>query len=500
MLAVAGPLLPMLGVAGPARVVRAAERSLIVALPAGPAGLNPLLQTGLVEASVHTNVFDSLVFLDADGALQPSLAESWQVVDDRTWEFRLRPGVAFHNGETFDASAVRFTVETMLDPASGSVVRLQLGTIERVETPEPLVARIVTREPFAPLLAELTGLAMLPPGHTATVGMDGLNQQPVGTGPFRFVEWLRDQRIVLQASPEHWRGAPAVERVELRPIPEAATRLAALRSGQVDLATNVSADQAATVLREGLQLLARPGIQTLYLRLHAHRPPLDDVRVRRALAHAVDVDTIIATIYGGHAQRVSAPFPTNVFGYDASAPPVSYDPGLARALLAEAGLDRGMELTLESPQGRYPGDDQLPLAVAGYFRDVGVRTNLRTVEWAAYLQKVTAGNGEDVFLLAGTNRTFDPHFTMTRLYGNASSFGRVYYGNPAVDPLAAEAAATLDREQRAALYGQLLRILRDDVPAIWLAQLDDLYGARPGVHWQPRADSLLWLHGAELTG
>jgi peptide/nickel transport system substrate-binding protein len=357
----------------------------------------------------------------------------------------------------------------------------------------------VTREPFAPLLAELTGLAILPPRHTATVGMDGLDQQPVGTGPFRFVERVRDERIVLQANQDHWRGRPGIERLEFRPISEAATRIAALRSGAVDLATNISADQAPVVTREGLHLFSRPGVQTLYLRLHARRPPLDDVRVRRALAHAIDVETILATLYGGRARRVAAPFPPDVFGYDASVAPVPYDPSLARALLAEAGYQNGLEVTFETPRGRYPGDDQVPIAIAGYFQQVGVRTNVRVLEWAAYLRKVTAGQGEDLFLLAGTNRTFDPHFTMTRLYGTTSSFGRDYYGNPAIDPLAAEAAATLDRERRAEIYRQILSILREDVPAIWLAQLDDLYGGWPGLEWQPRADSLLWLGEAAFT-
>lgn len=476
----------------------AQQRRLVVALPADPAGLNPLLQTGLVEASVHTNIFDALVFPDADGVPQPALAESWALLDDRTWEFRLRQGVSFHNGEPFDSAAVRFTVETMLDTASNSPIRAQLGAIERVETPDSLTARIVTRQPFAPLLAELTGLAMAPPRHTAAVGMAGLDAQPIGTGPFRFVERVRDQRLMLDANPDHWRGTPGIDRIELQPIPESFTRLAALRSGAADLATNVAADQIATLTGDGLRILDRPGVQTLYLRLHARRPPLDDVRIRRALAYAVDVDTIVAKLYGGHARRVTAPFPPEVFGYDASASPVPYDPARARALLAEAGYESGLDVTLETPVGRYPGDEQLPPAIAGYFQAVGVRTTLHTLEWGTYLQKVTAGQGESLFLLAGTNRTFDPHFTMARLYGTGSSFGRDYYGNPAIDPLVAEAAATLDRDRRATLYAQILEILRTDVPAIWLAQLDDLYAARPGLVWQPRADSLLWFGEATL--
>ncbi|MCC6178731.1 MAG: hypothetical protein IT305_25780 [Chloroflexi bacterium] len=474
--------------------------SLTVALGADPAGLNPLLQTGLVEASVHTNIYDSLAFLDAEGAPQAALAESWRVLDDRTWEFRLRPNVTFHNGEPFDSSAVRFTVETMLDPASKSPVKAQLDSIDRVETPTPLVVRIVTKKPFAPLLAELTALAMLPPRHAAASGMDALSERPVGTGPFRFVEWAHDDRLVLDANRQHWRGAPGVDRVEFRPIPDAATRLAALRTAQVDLSTSISVDQVSELASAELRLFRRPGIQTLYLRLHARRPPLDDVRVRRAVAHAIDVDTIVEKLYGGYARRVTAPFPSNVFGYDPSVAPVPYDPARARALLTEAGYGDGVQVSLETPRGRYPMDDQLALVVAGSLRGVGIEVEQSTLEWGAYLKKINAGQGQDVFLLAGTNRTFDPHFTMARIYANASSFGRDYYGNPDIDPLVSDAAATLDADRRRALYQQLLGTLRTDVPAVWLAQLDDLYGARPSLEWQPRADSLTWLWGAKLTG
>lgn len=473
--------------------------TLTVGLAADPAGLNPLLQTGLAEASVWSNVYDPLVWLDADARQQPGLAESWRVVDDRTVEFRLRGDVRFQDGAPFDSAAVRATIEAMLAPESASPVRAQLGAIERVEEVEPLVVRIVTRQPFAPLLAELTQLPIVSPRQLQAVGMNGLAERPVGTGPYRLVEWVRDDRIVLEANADHWRGAPAIRRVVLRPIPDDSTRLAAVRAGDVDLAINIPSDHVDLVRRAGLNVVSRPGVQTLYLRFNARRPPLDDVRVRRALVHAVDADSLIENLYGGRARRVNAPYPPEVFGSD-DAPPPAYDPARARALLVEAGHGDGLQLTLEAPRGRYPRDDQLPTAVAGQLAAVGVQVETRAMEWGAYLQRVQAGQGADMFLLAGTNRTFDPHFTMTRLYSTTSSFGRDYYGNAAIDAPIAEAAATLDPARRQALYQQVLATLRDDAPAIWLAQLDDVYAVRPRVQWAPRADSLLWLGAARIVG
>jgi peptide/nickel transport system substrate-binding protein len=463
----------------------------VIAQAADPAGLHPLLETGLVEASAYANLYDPLVTHDPDGRLAPALAESWERRDDRAWAFRLRSGVTFHDGEPFDAASVRFTVEKLLDPAASSPIRAQLDAIERVETPDARTAVIVTKRPFAPLVAELTQLMMLPPAHTDRVGFAGLAERPNGTGPYRFVERVHDERIVLQKLDGHWHGVPSAGTVELRPLPETATRMAAIRAGQADVAINVPSDQVPTLQRDGLAVVGRPGVQALYVRLHARKPPLNDVRVRRAIVHAVDVDQIIAKLYGGRARRITGPYPPEVFGYDAAAPLPSYDPELARSLLHQAGVAAGTEIVFEAPRGRYPKDDQVALAVAGFLEQVGLRVQLRALEWGTYLKKLQAGDGEHLFLLAGTNRTFDPHFTITRLYGNDSVFGRHYYGNPAVDSLAAQAAAELDVERRAALYSHILATLRADVPALWLAQLDDLYAIRAGVAWQPRADSLL---------
>jgi peptide/nickel transport system substrate-binding protein len=471
---------------------------LAIGLSAEPAGLDPLLQTGLVEAGVYANVFDPLVGRDPDGRLQPALAESYRPLDALRWEFSLRQDVRFHNGEPFDAGSVRATIERMLDPASGSVVRPQLTAIERVETPERYRAIVVTRQPFAPLLAELTQLMMLPPGALAAAGPEGFADRPIGTGPFRLVEWARDDRLALEAFPEHWRGGPSLRRLVFRPLPDIATRAAAFRAGELDLATNLLAHQARGLAERGLRLAERPGVQALYLRLHARKPPLDDPRVRQAIVQAVDLDRLLATLYQGHARRINGPYPPEVFGYDHAAPLQVYDPERARALLREAGLTSGAALTLETPRGRYPGDDQVAQAIAEQLGRVGLRVEIRAVEWGAYLARVQAGQGEHLFLLAGTNRTFDPHFTIVRLYASAAPFGRDYYGNPRIDGLADEAAATLEPDRRRALYSQILAILRSEAPALWIGQLADLYGLNARLDWTPRADGLLWMHQASL--
>jgi peptide/nickel transport system substrate-binding protein len=230
---------------------------------------------------------------------------------------------------------------------------------------------------------------------------------------------------MLEGYDGYWRGAPSVRTVELRPVPETATRMAVVRSGQAHLAVNVPTDQIPTLQRDGLSVVGHPGVQALYVRLHARKPPLDDVRVRRAIVHAVDVDQIIGSLYGGRARRIRGPFPPKVFGYDLAAPLPAYDPERSRSLLRAAGVAASTEIVFEAPRGRYPKDDQVALAVAGYLEQVGLRVQLRSPEWGTYLKKIQAGDGEHLFLLAGTNRTFDPHFTIARLYGNGSVFGHI---------------------------------------------------------------------------
>jgi peptide/nickel transport system substrate-binding protein len=276
--------------------------------------------------------------------------------------------------------------------------------------------------------------------------------------------------------------------------------MAELRVGQLGLATDVPVHRLAELDQAGFQVLERPGVQALYVRLHARKPPLDDVRVRRAIVQAIDVDGLIDALYDGHARRINGPYPPEVFGYDADAPLPTYDPAGAQALLRDAGLAGGFGLSFDLPRGRYPAGEQVAQVVSEQLNRIGIQVELRAAEWGAYLSQVQAGQGGHLFLLAGTNRTFDPHFTITRLYADSSPFGRSYYGNPRIGPLAAEAAGTLDPERRRALYRQILQILRDDAPAIWLAQLADLYGAERRLAWSPRADSLLWMYSARLLG
>src|SRR6267142_207597 len=291
------------------------KTELRVAIPWTPENLDPTMNLSSIRAAVGASMFDSLVGRDASGRIVPELAESWKLIDDTTWQLRLRRGVVFHDGEPFNADAVRFTVQRVLDPEQKSPNRANIGEIARVDVLDDLTVNLVTKQAYAPLLNRLIDFPILPPRYAAEKG-PAFALRPVGTGPFRFVALVKDEHLTVEAFDRHWRGAPKLQRIVFKPIPEPFTRSAALRNGEVDLIATVP-----------------PGLARELERVAGLRVP----RVRQALNYASDVDAIIKTVLDGNGRRQEGPYTPNVFGYDASVRGYRPDPARARRLLAEAG-------------------------------------------------------------------------------------------------------------------------------------------------------------------
>ncbi|HJR01013.1 MAG TPA: ABC transporter substrate-binding protein, partial [Methylomirabilota bacterium] len=348
-------LLLLLLAAGPARAQSPGE--LRVALPWTPENLDPTMNLSSIRAKVGVGIFDSLVGRDAENRITPQLAESWKALDDLTLQLKLRRGVVFHNGEPFNAEAVRFTFERVLDPSQKSPNRANVGEVARVEVVDDHTVNLVLRQPYAPLLNRLIDFPIVPPRYTAEKGNQGLALRPVGTGPFKFVELVKDDHMIVEAFDRHWRGAPKVRRIVYKPIPEPFTRAAALRNNEVDVIDTVPPNLAAELERVGgLRVQRVPSTWIIYLGLNAFNKPLSDVRVRQALNYATDVEALVKSVLDGNGRRMTGPFTPQMFGFDATVKGYGPDPARARRLLAEAGYPDGVEITLESPAGRYQGD------------------------------------------------------------------------------------------------------------------------------------------------
>jgi peptide/nickel transport system substrate-binding protein len=467
-----------------------------VAIPWTPENLDPTMNLSSIRAQIGVSIFDSLVGRNAENRIVPELAESWRLLDDTTWQFRLRKGVVFHNGEPFNAEAVRFTVQRVLDPNQKSPNRANIAEVSKVEVVDEFTVRLVTRQPYAPFLNRLIDFPIVPPRYTAEKGDQGLALRPVGTGPFKFVELVKDDRLVVEAFDRHWRGAPRIRRITFRPVPEPFTRVAALRSGELDLITNLPPSLARELERvPGIKVQRVPSTWMIYLGLNAFAKPLSDVRVRQALNYASDVDAIIKTVLEGNGRRTPGPLTPHMFGYDPGVKGYPYDPAKARRLLAEAGYPDGLEITLDSPEGRYQGDKEIAEALAGQWQKAGFKPKVQVAEWGAYFKRYLGRQFSEAYLLG----LGGPMQDGDELYNLVSSKGRgLYYKNEKVDTLFDAGRSTMDQAKRRKIYSDLAKAIVEDATWVFLMQQVDIYAMRDRVEWTPRPDQWMPFHAATL--
>ena len=472
------------------------QGELRVAIPWTPENLDPTMNLSSIRAMVGVSMFDSLVGRDADNRIVPQLAESWRLVDDTTWQVKLRRGVVFHDGEPFNAEAVRATFQRALDPEQKSPNRANMAEIARVDVIDDYTVNLVTRQPYAPLINRLLDFPMVPPKYTAEKGNQGMALKPVGTGPYRFVELVKDDRLVVEAFDRHWRGAPKIRRVVYKPIPEPFTRAAALRNNEVDLITTVPPSLARELERVGgLRVQRVPSSWIIYLGLNALKKPLSDPRVRQALNSATDVDAIVKNVLEGSGRRLAGPLTPQMFGYDASVKGYAHDPARARKLLAEAGYADGLEITLESPAGRYQGDKEIAEALGGQWQKAGFKPKVQVAEWGAYFKRYLGKQFQDAYLLG----LGGPMQDGDELYNLVSSKGRgLYYKNERVDTLFDLGRGTMDAAKRRQVYRDLARAMVEDATWVFLLQQVDIYASRDRLTWTPRPDQWMPMHEAAL--
>lgn len=450
---------------------------LVVAQGTDVASLDPQMQNDAFSTSVLSNVFDTLVYRDADLELVPGLATAWRSVDDTTWELELRQGVTFHDGSTFGPEDVEFTLERPLDEALGSPLASRFAVIDDVEVTGPDTVRVHTVDPYPLLPARLSEWFVVSKAYVEANDQATLSAQPVGTGAYRFVEWVKDDHLTLEAYEDHWRGAPEIEAVTFRPIPELATRTAALQAGDVDLVTNVPAIRTEAIDADpDLEVRSVPSTYIQYVALDGTKnEALADVRVRKALQYATNVDEIIEFIFDGNAVKIAVPLAHGTFGLNEGLEPYPYDPERARELLAEAGVEPG-ELTLEfiAPTGRYVQDFAAAQAIANFLREVGVDTEVRTMDWPSYVGTIVRPSEDqdvEMHLLGWAPSFMDASQQMQQFLtsqhppnGLATSF----YDNPEVDRLVDAANQETDPERRAELYAEASRLVWEDAPWIFL--------------------------------
>ena len=437
--------------------------------------------------------------------LEGNLAESWRLVNDTTWQFKLRRGVKFHNGEPFDASAVKFSIERMLNPQQAAPGRTSIATIDRVEIVDPLTVNVITKTPFPLLPVRMSPghcgtVGILPPKYVAQVGDAGFAVKPVGTGPYKFVEWVKDERLVLEANKDYHRGAPAIDRLVFRPIPELTTRVAALLSGQADLVSDVPPDQVGKVKASGVAKIEVSTLGGFIIMMkitnYLMPGPWQDVRVRKAINLAVDMDTIVKTVLEGYGQVLGVPLEKEAFGFNPAIKWYGYDPERAKALLREAGYPNGFEMTLHAPNRRYMNDIEVMQAIAAMLGKVGIKANVQVWEQSIYTTKWRKRELLPAYMTAwGGAGLFDGDLLVNSLHSKSAL---AIHKNEELDRILEQAQGSNDPEKRKALYFKAQEMILEDAPIIKAYQQAHIFGISNRLDWSPWIDNMLFLSDAKL--
>ena len=466
---------------------------LVIAITTEPDTLDGQVVNDRAARVVTGNLYEALLFRDREAKLSPGLATSWRNVDETTWEFTLREGVTFHDGSAFNAESAAYSVNRMIaedfETQRGSYIR----NIAGAEVVDDYTINVSTDGPNAILLLQMAQVPMVPNGAG-----DEINDNPVGTGPYRFTEWARGQSITAERNPDYWGEGGSIERFSVRVIPDAQTALAALQSGEVHLVFDILPEQIGLVP----QYKSVPATEYSYIAFNAYREELSDPRVRIAMNLAIDKEQLANTIYEGfgrpnQAQHLSP----GSLGFNPNIEPFPYDPDRARELLAEAGYPDGFSVTLNIPIGRYLRGEETGRLVAQQLRDVGLDVILRLWEWNEYRSagriKGTEANAFDLKYGWNSNEWFDGARTASHLTCGGSS-SKIC--DEFVDEQFEIGATNLDQDARNEAYQKAWARLHENPHAIYLLQQDLIYGMVANFVWEPRLDDEYYVREMSFTG
>jgi len=463
---------------------------LVVATAVDIAHLDAPLTADIASSTVSAHIIETLFTMDPQGTIRPGLATSFEVSDDgMTWTFALREGVQFHDGTSFDAEAVKFNVERLLDPGNAFAYAFLLDRVESVEVLDTHQVRFHLSTPFAPLLTHLTlsSTGIQSPTAVQTLG-DAYRTQPVGSGPFRMAEWVQGQHVDLARFDGYWGDAAEIASVRFLFVPEANTRIALLMTGEAHVALPIPPQDIARLeAAPNIDVNISPSARTVILYFNHTREPFTDRRVRQALNYAVDKEAIVDFILGGAARVSDAIISPGIVGY-APIGVYEFDPERARQLLAEAGYPDGFSSRLLCTMGRINMDTQICETVQNMLADVGVNVTIETLEHATWLS-VTRNPPEESIVdiaMSGWNTvTRDADYALYAVWHSdqwvPGGANRSYYSNPEVDALLERSRVVTDLTERDAIIAEALRVMWEDAHALLLHSDSNVSAVRSNV-------------------
>ena len=466
-----------------------------VVLGAEPYLLDPSIDIVKSTLVIDNTMLEPLVMNTRELSYEPWLAKSWEAVEPTRWRLHLRKGVRFHNGEVFNADAVAYSVKVY--QTTKGTPRGMFAYITDTEKVDDYTIDIITDEPMGILPSMLAFLYVFPPEYHSKMGED-FGLKPVGTGPWRFVEWTKGVQIKVAPNPDYWGEKPSIGEVWFRWAPEGSSRVAMVETGEVHLAQNIPPALVERIERsDTARIETAKSLRKVFLVFNHDEGPTADVQVRKAINDAIDVESIIEVLFEGRAYgRDTGIVLEGMLGYEEGRlEPFKYDPELAKMLLAEAGYPDGFKTTLWHTIGRYMLDKKFSEAVAAQLAEVGIEVELRGMEVGAYFTKINTERVPGIHLDSCATLTVNPLWCAQFNFdpGGAAAYG----GDERTGELLAKARATIVDEERAKVYQELEDyVYKERVSWIWLWHQQDIYGVSNKLEWKPRRDELLDLVNA----
>jgi peptide/nickel transport system substrate-binding protein len=470
----------------------AAKDVITVDLVNEPSSLDPHVQWNPDSYFVYRNIFDNLVTRDDKGTIVPQVAAAWKYLSDTEVEFTLQSGIAFHDGSPLTAEDVAFSVSRITDKAFNSPQLGQFNKIVKAEATGPNTVKLTTDGPYPVLLAQLVKLSIVPKKVVEAMGKEQFNLKPVGSGPYKFESWQRGVGVTLVRNDAYWGAKGGFAKALFRPVPDAATRLANLQAGASDLGVSLDPDIAAQLKTSAK---AKPLVvlseRVAYVRLNPMRAPLDNPKLRLAIAHAIDKQAITEGLLGGNDKPVDQFLSPVHVGWAEGFQGPKYDPALAKKLIAEIGPAAKQRFNFATAPVY---DQRVVQAVQQMLTDVGLNVDIEMTDMATWLQRAQGDQKAAPYIFFGrwSCACQDADGILAPLLESTSAWSAVR--DPAIDALLAKARSTLDTKQRLEAYAGVHKLVGEQVPLVPLYQAAIIYGAAKPLEFTPTPNESMFLN------
>lgn len=472
-------------------VATAAPQSITIALPGDFPGLDPSKDTSPLGFNYRLNVFDALTELKRDGQMNPRLAESWSFSNDLLeWTFKLRKGVKFHDGSDFTADDVTFTINRVLADNT-TPLRTFLRLVKSVEKVDDYSVKFTLIQPYGIFDRQISYVNMMSKTYHGKAGDEGYAKKPVGTGPYKLLGWVKDDRMELEANENYWRGAPLIKKATYRPIPSEASRASALLSGEVDLVPTLPPSLLDRIkAAPNLKADVAPSFRVIFVAFNVNKAPLDNALIREAIDKSIDRKSITDKLLRGLGKPTGVMVPPMNIGYDSSIRPVEYDPERAKALVKEAGYN-GEVISIQYPNNNVTMANEVVQAVAGYMTAAGLKVEIKPLEFTAFFPLWLQSKLDSMYFFAFGASGYHAESVLTTMYEQGS---HAYKVDMEIDRLLKEQRKVTDPEKQKQLLSEAFR--RSNANRYHLPLYDEMqaFGGKADIAYSPWPDGFIRLY------